>query len=92
MLDGLKLSDWPRVGFSGTREGMTFNQLVMFGRFMRMSKATGQLHHGDCKGSDAQAHVMALALDWRVVIYPPINPKLCALSVGHEFAQAARLH
>jgi hypothetical protein len=29
------------------------------------------LHHGDCKGADAEAHAIAADLGWDIIIHPP---------------------
>jgi len=33
-----------------------------------------ELHHGDCLGSDNEAHMTAAALEIATVIHPPVNP------------------
>ena len=44
-----------KVGFTGTREGMTPEQK---GSFQKLIKDLGvtELHHGDCVGADSDAH------------------------------------
>lgn len=59
-------------GFTGTQEGMTpFQKGAIRGLFSLIS---GELHHGDCIGSDAEAHDIAVELGWEIVIHPPSNP------------------
>lgn len=44
----------------------------------------GSLDHGDCFGADAQAHILARKLGWRVIIHPPIELQKRAMCVGDE--------
>lgn len=41
-----------------------------------------EFHHGDCIGSDAQAHEIAQAFGCKIVIHPPINPSKRAFCKG----------
>ena len=66
-----------RVGFSGTREGMTKAQAAAVAITLRDLGAT-HLHHGDCVGCDADAHLLARALGVAVELHPPSNPSLRA--------------
>lgn len=58
----------PEVGFSGSREGMTTNQALMvtalLGAFVPSS-----FHHGDCIGSDNQAHFLARGYSRALLIH-----------------------
>jgi hypothetical protein len=61
-----------KIGFTGTRFGMTvlqYNQVESI--FQR--DALIELHHGDCVGSDAQAHVAAIAVGGLVHLHPPVD-------------------
>ena len=58
-----------RVGFTGTREGLTSAQRDALREVLR-ALAPSVLAHGDCVGSDAAAHAVARDLDgvdqWKV--------------------------
>lgn len=63
-----------KIGFTGTKRGMSCDQ---YGKFKSILKEHpyGELHHGDCIGSDYEAHILALFLKMAVIVHPPINPK-----------------
>lgn len=77
-----------KVGFTGSREGMTADQMVELRK--RLSKGPGgtdwkmfsEFHHGDCVGADEQAHDMMRVLRTRywplrvdIVIHPPLEDR-----------------
>lgn len=74
-----------RVGFTGTRSGMSEPQYRMFKREFLRYIGTGydvpELHHGLCVGADSQAHVIARmlrrdgTLPIKIVAHPPRNNK-----------------
>ena len=75
-----------KVGFTGTRLGMSRVQNTIFTGTLLMAKI-GELpefHHGDCIGADAQAHLIALKLGFIIHIHPPSNPKQRAFCTAHH--------
>lgn len=69
------------LGFTGTRKGMTESQENEVRDFFALmdrlwgTRGAATLHHGDCVGSDAQAHAIAVSLGWRICIHPPTDEK-----------------
>lgn len=63
-----------KVGFTGTRHGMSEKQMFEF-RIIVMREQWSEFHHGDCIGADAQAHyiVRADAPRCRIVVHPMID-------------------
>ena len=62
-------------GFTGTRHGMTERQKIELAKLLQGAQA---LHHGDCVGSDQEAHNLAKALGIWTVGHPPEDSKLRA--------------
>ena len=60
-----------RFGFSGTSQGMTMAQKHALRNFLM--GGYGELHHGDCIGSDAEAHGIAIECGYCPVLHPPTN-------------------
>lgn len=70
-----------RIGFTGTQNGMTLSQLKMLQPILIKLKthlntfnSEDEFHHGDCIGSDAQAHDIAEIQQYKIVIHAPNNP------------------
>ena len=61
-----------KVGFTGTQHGMSPRQHRKLTAILR-GLDVSEFHHGDCIGSDAEAHVIAQSLGIRVVVHPPEN-------------------
>jgi hypothetical protein len=61
-----------KIGFTGTREGMTQHQKEQFVLKMQELGPT-EFHHGDCEGADAEAHdiVREFFPDVIIHVYPP---------------------
>jgi hypothetical protein len=64
------------MGFTGTQHGMTEIQRSSFIHVITELKPS-DFHHGDCTGSDAEAHdlVRMYLKDCSIHIWPPIDPK-----------------
>lgn len=61
-----------KIGFTGTRNGMTDVQKERVRDRLKRNQAS-ELHHGDCIGADEEAHGIALALGVDVVVHPPTD-------------------
>ena len=69
-----------RVGFTGTRQGMSKRQLDYFSQCIAMlvSHHLVEFHHGDCIGADAEAHQVILNHGGKIIIHPPASDRLRA--------------
>lgn len=71
----------PRVGFTGTRLGMTFQQIMSLKHLLARLRPS-ELHLGDCEGADAQCGVLARFaaeagnFDVRFIGHPPTKDVL----------------
>ena len=75
-----------KIGFTGSREGMTARQLQGVNWWLQQKQPT-EAHHGDCVGADAEFHFLCEELGIPVRGHPPTNPKLrafCNFSLGLE--------
>lgn len=61
------------VGFTGTQDGMQFVQLKSTHElFHQLHKEYDWFEHGDCTGSDEEAHRLARSVGFKIRIRPPI--------------------
>lgn len=62
-----------KIGFTGTRDGMKVEQLASFQKAIIHFKPV-EFHHGDCLGSDYNAHksVRLLLSDCKIIQHPPL--------------------
>ena len=78
-----------RIGFTGTRNGMTAHQLAGVQDVLRCL-CPSEVHHGDCIGSDVQFHSSAqhtalnLGYQVKVVVHPPSNSTHRANTTGDD--------
>ena len=72
-----------KIGFTGSRHGMTEAQQEQVKNLIS-SLGASEFHHGDCVGSDAQAHDVAKQLNLKIVIHPPSVNKYRAHKSGDE--------
>jgi hypothetical protein len=70
------------VGFTGTRDGMSYEQKQSLKEFLQGTAKSAnfdntqvKFHHGDCIGADTEAHEIAYQLGWFLEIHPPTNTK-----------------
>ena len=83
-----------KVGFTGTQHGMTTRQHQQVIEKL-LGLDVSEFHHGDCIGSDAEAHAIAQSLGIRVVVHPPENDAkraFVALSQGTAQRHADENH
>ena len=77
------------IGFTGPRVGMSPLQQDIFKKVLEGK--TGEFHHGDCVGSDAEAHDIIrknFADKWRIIIHPPVKNAYRAFKLGDEVREA----
>lgn len=74
-----------KLGFTGTRRGMTPAQREAF-RKMVLDLQPTEFHHGDCVGADAEAHdcVAELVPSCKRVVHPPVAHENRAHRTGDE--------
>ena len=66
-----------KIGFTGTRNGMSQEQIDAFKNLIK-SKDSDEFHHGMCVGSDKQVHDIVKSKDIKVVGHPPTFKKFMA--------------
>jgi hypothetical protein len=65
-----------KIGFTGTRKGMTREQLDVVEFILRRNQGpSDEFHHGDCLGADAEADKIAHSVGIPVIIHPPTEKK-----------------
>lgn len=84
------------LGFTGTREGMSDRQMYEIHLMLQdlWQRGAREFHHGDCVGSDAQAHVIAESFGYHVHIHPPEDDRFqafCKPTSGTVYAPAPYL-
>lgn len=73
-----------KIGFTGTRIGLTFEQQGWLKGYLgQWASSNGtysscEFHHGDCIGADAEAHDIAKELGFDIVRHPPKDDKFRA--------------
>jgi hypothetical protein len=74
-----------RIGFTGSRNGLTPEQGNALRALFQTFPEDCELHHGDCIGADASAHVAAQARGWRTISHPATGvPDLQAHMLADE--------
>lgn len=74
-----------QVGFTGTRDGLSPEQITKLRMLLNRNYVTGepdynQFNHGSCWKGDDQAGWLAHLAGYWVVVHPPTDPKLRAYS------------
>jgi len=72
-----------RIGFTGTRRGMSTLQAFQL-RAQLIKLGATEFHHGDCLGADSDAHAVAKELGILIYIHPPSDSKLRAYNKGFK--------
>ena len=70
-----------RIGFTGTRQGMTLRQQE---ELKALLPGGCHFHHGDCIGADAQAHKIAREKNCYIVAHPSNRSRQRAYCVCNE--------
>jgi len=62
-----------KIGFTGTRKGMTLDQKKSFEDIVSQC-LFDQFHHGDCLGADSDAHeIIRKKKTIKIHVWPPLN-------------------
>lgn len=81
-----------KIGFTGTRNGMTVQQGEAVEHLLYQLRPD-EIHHGDCRGADAEFHGMAYRIcGSRRVVHPPLNDLHRAFCEGEETKPAKSYH
>jgi len=80
-----------KIGFTGTRFGMTELQLHNLERILS-ERSSVELHHGDCEGADKEAHYLTIAVGGFVHIHPPVDDKHRAFCKGSVMMFPEKTH
>lgn len=77
-----------KVGFTGTRNGMSQSQKEQFVLLLNDLKPS-EFHHGDCTGADAEAHdiVREFFPACKIVVHPPKSTYLQAFKQGDQILE-----
>jgi len=74
-----------KIGFTGTREGMTDIQKE---RLTKGLASGDHFHHGACVGADSEAHTIAKSLSLYIVVHPPLSKEKMVECIGDECRDA----
>ena len=78
------------VGFTGTRNGCTPEQLKTLKFLLEEIKNKYKecwFHSGDCVGADSEANTLANSLGYVTWIHPPVDDKLRAYGKAHHILE-----
>jgi hypothetical protein len=67
-----------RVGFTGTRQGMTRAQWDYVNEFLDRGATGSSFHEGDCVGADNEAFALAASKGYVTHSWPPVDPRFRA--------------
>jgi len=77
-----------KIGFTGTRKGMTSAQLSGLKRLLSgYAGPLTEFHHGDCVGADEEAHGIVREIEAhkiKIIIHPPVELRWRAKCRGDE--------
>jgi nucleoside 2-deoxyribosyltransferase len=88
-----------KVGFTGTREGMSEVQANEVSDLVCMALHSKELHHGDCIGADAEFHETAilyrayanrLGHQPRIIVHPPKDERFRAFCESADELRAPK--
>ena len=88
-----------KLGFTGTRKGMTHVQKTMLASWMSLWQTTQEIdecHHGTCVGADDEFHRLCKWFGLRIILHPPTDHKLTVtqhyLDVPDQDIRPAKKH
>lgn len=78
------------IGFTGSREGMTGEQMIALQRKLAQRLDGDEFHHGMCIGADEQAHRIAHNYEISIVGHPPLINRYMMKVINAEFTKIHR--